>query len=87
MARVLYGASLECGVSFEYDNASKAKSVIQEKIHITDITQISDHEIEVNISKNRVPELCKCLVDSGLAIHAIEPKRKLEDYFMKIIEA
>lgn len=74
-------------VRIELDNASKAKSVIQEKLHITETTQISDHEIEVNISKNRVPDLCKCLVDSGLAIHAIEPKRKLEDYFMKIIEA
>jgi hypothetical protein len=37
--------------------------------------------------KNRVPELSKLFVEAGLQIQAIEPTRKLEDYFIKIIQS
>jgi hypothetical protein len=51
------------------------------------VTQSGPNELEVTLSKQRVPELTRVLVASGCAIHAIEPKRKLEDYFIKTIQA
>ncbi len=79
--------SEETLVRIELNDVEKGKSVIREKLNVSTITQISGNELEVNISKKRVPELCKALIDADLEIHAIEPKRKLEDYFMKIIQA
>lgn len=43
--------------------------------------------IEVNIEKQQVPSLNRILVQEGVEVHALEPKRKLEDFFMKIIQS
>jgi hypothetical protein len=65
----------------------KGERIIREKLNVSAVTQTAANDLEVNITKKRVPELCKALIDADLAIHAIEPKRKLEDYFMKIIQS
>jgi len=79
--------SEETLVRIELNDAVKGERIIREKLNVSAVTQTAANELEVNITKIRVPELCKALIDADLAIHAIEPKRKLEDYFMKIIQS
>lgn len=79
--------SEETLVRIEIDDAGSAVQLIQAKFNPQEITQISSKELEVFISKNLVPELTKELVLAGFALHSIEPKRKLEDYFIKTIQS
>jgi len=79
--------SEETMVRIELNNPEKGLSIIREKMNLSDVMKTSPNELELNIIKSRVPELCRTLVENELEIHAIEPKRKLEDYFMKIIQS
>jgi ABC-2 type transport system ATP-binding protein len=42
--------------------------------------------IEITLEKEMVPKINYLLVNKGFEIHSLEPKRKLEDFFMKIIQ-
>ena len=53
-------------------------------IHITDINETS---IELPLEKSKISELNKDLVHAGIGIFSIEAKRKLEDYFIKMVNA
>ncbi len=79
--------SEETVVRIEIDSVEAAIQFIQSKFNPQEISQISSKELEVLISKKRVPDLTKELVLAGFTIHAIEPKRKLEDYFIKTIQS
>lgn len=79
--------SEETVVRIEIDAVGPAIELIRSKFNLTEITQTSPKELEVLISKNKVPDLTKELVLAGFTIHAIEPKRKLEDYFIKTIQS
>lgn len=77
----------ETVVRIEIDEAESALKLVAESMNDVHIIQSAPNELEVTLSKQRVPELTRALVASGCAIHAIEPKRKLEDYFIKTIQA
>jgi len=79
--------SEETVVRIEVDNAASAVQLISSVFNPAEISVASSKELEVLISKNRVPEITKQLVAAGFIIHAIEPKRKLEDYFIKTIQS
>jgi hypothetical protein len=48
---------------------------------------INSTEIEVLMKKNEIAAFNKFLVQHDVAVFSLEPKRKLEDYFIKIIQA
>ena len=74
-------------VRIEVDNARATAELLQ-KAYPEAIFKInSDTELEVTFVKELVPELARLLVSNNMNVHAIEPTRKLEDYFMKIIQA
>ena len=77
----------ETVVRVEIDSSDKAIELIKNHLLISTIDRISATVFEVVMVKSRVPELSKLFVDAGLQIQAIEPKRKLEDYFIKIIQS
>jgi ABC-2 type transport system ATP-binding protein len=77
----------ETVVRVEIDSSDKAIELIKNRLQISTIDRISATVFEVVMVKSRVPELSKLFVDAGLQIQAIEPKRKLEDYFIKIIQS
>jgi ABC-type multidrug transport system ATPase subunit len=79
--------SEETVVRIEIDRVEAALELIRSKFELPEITQTSSKELEVLISKSKVPDLTKELVLAGFTIHAIEPKRKLEDYFIKTIQS
>jgi ABC-2 type transport system ATP-binding protein len=74
-------------VRIEVDNARATAELLQKAYPASVFKINSDTELEVSFVKELVPELTRLLVNSNINVHAIEPKRKLEDYFMKIIQA
>lgn len=79
--------SEETMVRIEIDAVDSALELIRTTFNPPEITRTSARELEVLISKNHVPNLTRELVMAGFTIHAIEPKRKLEDYFIKTIQS
>jgi ABC-2 type transport system ATP-binding protein len=74
-------------VRIEVDNASASAELLQKAYPETIFKINSESELEVTFIKELVPELARLLVNNNMNVHAIEPTRKLEDYFMKIIQA
>lgn len=79
--------SEETMVRIEIDSVDSALELIRSRFNPAEINRTSAKELEVLISKNRIPDLTKELVLAGFTIHAVEPKRKLEDYFIKTIQS
>jgi ABC-type multidrug transport system ATPase subunit len=79
--------SEETMVRIEIDSVDSALEFVRSRFNPAEITRTSAKELEVLISKKRIPDLTKELVLAGFTIHAVEPKRKLEDYFIKTIQS
>ncbi len=74
--------SEELIVTFETNNLEKSRQIAAalHKVEVDDSQLLS-----VFLSKNEIPDLNKALMDNGIEIYGIETKRKLEDYFLKLI--
>ena len=72
-------------VSFQLDNIPKAKQIIQSSSIKLTIDSENENTISVHISHENIPVLNKILTDNGCNVYSIESKRKLEDYFLKLI--
>jgi ABC-2 type transport system ATP-binding protein len=77
----------EMVVQLEVNDMDKTIQVINASFESASHKKINERIIEVNIEKQLVPSLNRILVQEGVEIHAMEPKRKLEDFFMKIIQS
>jgi ABC-type multidrug transport system ATPase subunit len=72
-------------VNIEVDHAEKAAAIITSEFPIVQIQQIDGNRLLISIDKAEIPLLTKCLVEKDVSVFAIESKRKLEDYFIKIV--
>jgi ABC-type multidrug transport system ATPase subunit len=79
--------SQELVVRIEVDDASAVAELLKITYPESNITINFVREIEITFVKELVPDLVALLIKNNIRVHAIEPKRKLEDYFMKIIQA
>jgi ABC-2 type transport system ATP-binding protein len=77
----------EMVVQLEVNDMEKTIQVISASFAGASHKKINERIIEVNIEKQLVPSLNRILVQEGVEVHAMEPKRKLEDFFMKIIQS
>jgi ABC-type multidrug transport system ATPase subunit len=77
--------STELMVSYEVDDVNTVLRFLKTSKPDLHYNVISERTIEIGLNKNEVPTITEELIRSNIRIHAIEPKRKLEDYFMKII--
>jgi ABC-2 type transport system ATP-binding protein len=77
----------EMVVQLEVNDMEKTVNVIKVLFESARFKQINERIIEINIEKQLVPSLNQILVQEGVEVHAMEPKRKLEDFFMKIIQS
>jgi ABC-2 type transport system ATP-binding protein len=46
--------------------------------------QLAINHIEVNMSREQIPQVCKFLQDSGISLYAVSPVRSLEAYFLSL---
>lgn len=77
----------ELTVRLELSDVNKAIPLIQQHFVNIEITRINEVEISLSIEKQQVPHLNKMLGDNNILVYALEPKRKLEDFFMKIVQS
>jgi ABC-type multidrug transport system ATPase subunit len=72
-------------VSFEVDAPEKAREVIATRLPDVAILGIYGALLQVQIPHERIPEINRWLLTDGIQVFAIESKRKLEDYFLKLV--
>lgn len=72
-------------VSFQVNDVDKAKQLIRTSNLNLVIESTDDKNLFIHISQEKIPFLNKQLCDNGILVYSIEAKRKLEDYFLKLI--
>ncbi len=77
----------ELVVRFEVDRLAEAKSILNAAYSDSEVNMISDKELEITLDQGQIPLVNKLFVEHGINVNAIEPKRKLEDYFLKTIQS
>jgi ABC-2 type transport system ATP-binding protein len=77
----------ELTVRLELSDVNKAIPLIQQHFANVEITRINEVEISLSIEKKQVSHLNKMLGENNILVYALEPKRKLEDFFMKIVQS
>ena len=71
-------------VSFTVDNIEKARTLITNKFPQA-FESASENQVLLHISKDEIPKYNKMFIDENIQVFGIESKRKLEDYFLKLI--
>lgn len=74
-------------VSFSVDNVEKAKQLLAEASMSNAIDKIEENNLLLHISQEKIPLINKLFCNNGINVFSIESKRKLEDYFLKLINA
>jgi ABC-type multidrug transport system ATPase subunit len=74
-------------VSFAVDNVEKAKLLLLNASLEKVIDKIEDLNLLLHIPQEKIPVINKLFCDNGVNVYSIEAKRKLEDYFLKLINA
>ena len=74
-------------VSFSVDNVEKAKNLLANFSQKIIIDKIDHTSLLLHISQEHIPTINKLFCDNGVNVYSIEAKRKLEDYFLKLINA
>ena len=77
----LLGAE-EMVVSIRTNDVHRAKQVLDPKVKNI---QIVNDELVVHVKQEEIPAVNKLLCDHGIGVFSIEPKRKLEDYFLRLV--
>ena len=72
-------------VSFEVDNLEKAMQLTQSSSLNIAIDSVGEKKISMHISQEKIPILNRIYCENGINVYSIEAKRKLEDYFLKLI--
>ena len=72
-------------VNIEVNELHTAQNIISNNFKNIQILSKDVNHIQLSINKSQVPALNKTLIENGVEVYSIESKRKLEDYFIKII--
>lgn len=72
-------------VLFTVDNIAKAKQLLENAFMSEMIDKIDKTNLLLHISQEKIPIVNKLFCDNGVNVFSIEAKRKLEDYFLKLI--
>jgi ABC-2 type transport system ATP-binding protein len=68
-------------------NSEGAAVLIQEILPLVKVHVSSPKTLELNLEKKLIPLLNNKLVQAGFEVVALEPKRKLEDFFIQMTQA
>jgi ABC-type multidrug transport system ATPase subunit len=76
----------ELVVSFKVDDVKRAEQLIHNK-KMEAVTNSEESSLLLTISQENIPVINKLFCDNGINVYSIEAKRKLEDYFLKLINS
>ena len=74
-------------VAFKVNDTEKALNLVKSSSLNLVIENVEDNNLFIHISQEKIPVLNKLFCDQGILVYSIEAKRKLEDYFLKLISA
>lgn len=74
-------------VAFAVNNIEKALQALQDANKQQLIHQTDGNTLLLHISQEEIPMVNKLFCEKGINVFSIESKRKLEDYFLKLISA
>lgn len=74
-------------VAFTVADSAKAKQLLSNASmeDLIDEEQGSSEQLLLHLSQEKIPVINKLFCDNGVNVYSIEAKRKLEDYFLKLI--
>jgi ABC-2 type transport system ATP-binding protein len=72
-------------VSFEVDQPDNARQIISEKLSASVIGNIENNTLRLNIAYQLIPQVNQLLIENGVKVFGIDSKRKLEEYFIKLV--
>jgi len=73
-------------VRFQLDDVQRGMKLLKSDFQIEAALDALGQELELEIEKMGIADVAECFVKNGLRIYSIEQKRKLEDYFIKMIQ-
>lgn len=73
-------------VLFSVNDVETARQIILKSKYSNCFNSISSNGILLNSEPDSIPEINKLFCANGILVSSIEKKRKLEDYFLKLIE-
>lgn len=76
----------ELKVSFDVDDVKKVRELLSNSRWNQKLSTEIRNTIVFSLNQSEIPELNKFLVDHGIIVSAIVPKRSLEEYFLQITE-
>lgn len=74
-------------VSFTVNDVELSKRLLSESSFSKDIDSFSSSTVLIHTAQENIAHINKLLCDNHVLVSAIETKRKLEDYFLKLIAA
>jgi ABC-type multidrug transport system ATPase subunit len=72
--------------TIEVDDALKAAQFISQRGQAAQVLSTQQNTLHIATERERIPELVRGLSEIGVNIYSLESKRKLEDYFIKMIK-
>jgi len=72
-------------VSFEVDLPTLARQIISSKLPDLVFGNCENDIIQLNIAYHLIPQINEWLTATGIKVFGIDSKRKLEDYFLKLV--
>jgi ABC-2 type transport system ATP-binding protein len=75
----------ELVVSFEVDQPEKACQIINAKLSGAVIGHIENNKLQLHIAHQVIPQINEWLAENGVKVFGIDSKRKLEEYFLKLV--
>lgn len=75
----------ELVVNIEVDRPDQCAIIIRQNFPKVQVQEIKNNHLMIATDKNTIPALTRSIAEQGIQIFAIESKRKLEDYFIKIV--
>ena len=77
--------SQEIIVSFKLNVIDKALHLLQHSPFVNCETAVNDSTLSIHTVADSIPLINKLFCDNGIYVSSIETKRKLEDYFLRLI--
>jgi ABC-2 type transport system ATP-binding protein len=71
-------------VMFEVNDIQASKSALDNSSWYKKLESISDNKLTFTLEQNEISKVNKMLVENGILVSAVLPKRSLEEYFLKI---
>lgn len=71
-------------VAFSVDDVQKSQMLIKGSALAPSFLGVSEHQLHMKLSKERIPECTSFLVENQIAIDGITSTRSLEEYFLSI---